>query len=151
MAKKKRARPDPVPRIELATVENKLLRCSFKHLDMTNPKFDPSKCSAEYFCRLLAVVQRFSTWTVAQFIDQSNKEHRHIIDFARTSEPDGFQNIPGLDPDQIGYADGWQFSVYPEVPWSDLRAHGILIDDTFYIVWLDPEHKLFPKNLALGA
>jgi hypothetical protein len=149
MAKKPRSAP--IPHIDPAAVEDKPLRFSFKHLDTANPKFNPSECSTEYFCKLLATLQCFSTWTVDQFIDQTNKEHRHIIDFGTTSEPDGFQNVPGLDRDQIGYVDGWQFSVYPDVPWSDWRAHGILIDDTFYIVWLDPEHRLFPKKLALGA
>jgi len=69
-----------------------------------------------------------------------------MIFFDETSEPEGFQNIPAMDRDQAGYADGWQFSVYPDQPWSDWRAHGILIDDTFYIVWLDQNHALYPRT-----
>src|SRR4029077_5031106 len=117
--KKRKPRPDPIPHIEPAAVQDQPLRISFKYLDTRNPKFDPSRCNNEYFCRLFAMLKLFSSWTVDQFIDQSNREHRHIIAFATTSEPNGFQDIPGLDRDQLGYADGWQFSVYPEVPWND--------------------------------
>lgn len=68
-----------------------------------------------------------------------------MIFFDETSEPEGFQSIPEMDRDQAGYAEGWQFSVDPDLPWRDWRAHGILIDDTFYIVWLDENHALYPK------
>lgn len=149
MAKKRKQ--SSIPQVDAAAPDEKPLRFSFKHLDMQNPKFDPSKCTVDYFCKLFALMQRFSTWTVGQFVDQNNQERRHIIDFAKTSEPDGFQNIPKADPNQFAYSEGWQFGVYPEVQWSDWRAHGILLDDTFYIVWLDPGHKLYPKTLALGA
>ena len=95
---------------------------------------------------LLSQLQRFSTWSVDRFTDQNNKDHRHIIDFDRTSELDGFINAPNIDRDQLGYQDAWQFSVDPDRPESLWRVHGILIDDTFYVVWLDPEHKLYPKG-----
>jgi hypothetical protein len=121
------------------------LRFSFKHLDFENPKFRPTDCCAEYFHKLFEMLQRYSTWTVEQFIDQNNQEHRHIIIFSDTTEPEGFQRIPKLDPDQFGFQEGWQFAVYPERRWNLYRAHGILIDDTFYIVWLDQEHNLYPK------
>lgn len=149
MAKKQKQ--SSIPQINAAAPDEKPLRFSFKHLDLKNPKFDPSQCPTEYFCKLFALMQQFSAWTVSQFSDQNNEEHRHIIDFAKTSEPEGFQNIPRADRDQFAYSDGWQFSVYPEVQWNDWRAHGILLDDTFYVVWFDPEHKLYPKQPVLGA
>ena len=148
MAKKKQAF---IPEIRAAASDEKPLRFSFKHLDLANPKFGPSKCSIAYFCGLFAVMQRFSTWTVAQFTDQNNNEHRHIVNFSETSEPDGFQNIPQADQDQFSYSDGWQFSVCPELAWIDWRVHGILLEDTFFVVWLDPDHRLYPKRLALPA
>ncbi len=149
MAKKRRL--PRIPQIEARPVDEKPLRFSFKHLDAGNPKFAITECPADYFCRLFSTLQLFSRWTVGQFIDQNNEEHRHIIDFSQTSEPDGFQNIPRIDRDQFAYSDGWQFGVYSEVPWVDWRAHGILLDDTFYIVWFDPQHRLYPRNLVLGA
>jgi hypothetical protein len=93
------------------------------------------------------MLKRFSTWKVEDFIDQNNKERRHAIVFAETSEPDGFQNVPFLDRDQAGYAEGWQFAI-DYLNWGcEWRAHGLLIDDTFYIVWLDPDHALYERKL----
>jgi hypothetical protein len=45
---------------------------------------------------------------------------------------------------QLGYHVAWQFSVDPDIPYCHWRAHGILIDDTFFPVWLDPDHQLWP-------
>jgi hypothetical protein len=36
---------------------------------------------------------------------------------------------------------GWQFTVSKS---KRGRVHGFLIDRVFYVVWLDPEHKLYP-------
>jgi hypothetical protein len=132
--------PEPGP----TRTEQLPLRFSFKHLDLEKQKFHPSKCEIEYFVRLFHTLRKFSTWTVEQFTDQNNNEHRHIIWFSDTSEPDGFAHIPNVDSDQFGYEGGWQFAVdHPEKPWLRWRVHGILIDEIFFVVWLDQEHLLF--------
>lgn len=82
--------------------------------------------------------------TVGDFVDQNNEEHRHIIDFALTTEKDGFQHIPKVDREQLGYEEGWQFGVYPDVIHNRWRAHGILVQNLFYVVWLDEHHRLYP-------
>lgn len=140
MAKKK-ARGIPEP--HEIPINQRPIRFSFKHLDSTNQKFHCENCTAEYFRRLLETLQRYSTWRVEQFTEQNNNDHRHLIDFPTTSEPNGFQGIPNADSDQFGYYDGWEIGIYPEQPWCVWRAHGILIDDTFFVVWLDPNHVLF--------
>jgi hypothetical protein len=76
---------------------------------------------------------------VGEFQDQNNKEHRHVIDFESTTEKDGFIAAPGMDPDQLAYLEAWQFGVCPGQDW---RVHGFIADDTFYVVWLDPLHRL---------
>jgi hypothetical protein len=80
--------------------------------------------------------------TVDDFLDQNNKEHRHKIFFEDTSEKDGFVGAPGVDKDQIGYLEAWQFQVCDATDW---RVHGFILDETFYIVWLDPLHRLYPR------
>ena len=35
----------------------------------------------------------------------------------------------------------WQFSISAN---EHGRVHGFLIDNVFYVVWLDPEHRLYP-------
>lgn len=79
----------------------------------------------------------FSQWAQEDFCDQNNKEHRHVIDFDETSEQQGF----GIDDDQLAYLEPWQFAVCPKTSW---RVHGFIAEDTFFIVWLDPLHNLYP-------
>lgn len=117
------------------------IRFSFKHLDLENEKFNHAKCDREYFRSLFQVLQRFSSWEVGDFTDQNNNEHRHHIHFPETTEPNGFTHIQ--DPEQLGYAVGWQFSPVPDDPGCRWRVHGILIDDTFFVVWLDMQHLLY--------
>jgi hypothetical protein len=139
-----------IPEPQAVPTDQLPLKFSFKHLDLENEKFHWSKCSAEYFERLLKILQRLSTWKVEDFTDENNHDHRHRIYFPATSEPNGFQNIPNVDSEQFGYEDGWQLGVYPEVRWNRWRIHGILIDDTFFVVWLDQNHLLFPDTPAIS-
>lgn len=90
-------------------------------------------------------IKDYSTWTVESFRDQNNDLHRrHYIHFPATTEPEGFRN---LDDENLGYEEGWQFSVIPDASciW---RVHGALLDDTFYVVWLDPCHRLYLKSFS---
>jgi len=132
-----------IPQVKHAQADELLVRFSFTHINSQNEKFSHTNCSTEYFCKLFSILRRFSTWRVGDFVDQNNDEHRHTIDFSQTSEPDGFQ-LQGVDAEQFGFHEGWQFSVFPEQPWCLWRAHGVLVDDTFYVVWLDPNHLLYP-------
>lgn len=135
-----------IPAAPRAEIDGQPLRFSFKHLDSTNPKFRPSECSNEFLCRLLEVLRIFSGWTVGDFIDQNNRERRHIIDFETSSEKEGFQHIPDVDREQFGFLEGWQFGVFEPGEYNEWRVHGILVNDTFYIVWLDEKHLLYGGN-----
>jgi hypothetical protein len=37
--------------------------------------------------------------------------------------------------------EGWQFCLTAN---EHGRVHGIIIDDTFYVIWLDHDHQLYP-------
>jgi hypothetical protein len=125
-----------IPAPDLQEDDKRLLEFSFKYLDSTNEKFSPQECSVEFFRALIEAIQAYSHWTVERFTDQNNKDHRHIIVFEETTEPDGFST---LEEDQLAYHDAWQFGLSKTEVW---RVHGILIDNVFYVVWLDPDHKL---------
>jgi hypothetical protein len=132
-----------IPAIQRAAA-NMPLRFSFKYLDLNHPKFSATRCGIDYFVSLFQLLHRFSNWVVEDFIDQNNNEHRHMIDFAQTTERDGFRQIRAIDPDQFGYDEGWELGVCPDDPGNQWRAHGILVDDTFFVVWLDQDHLLYP-------
>ena len=127
----------PAPEIQ-PNLQN--LKFSFKHLDAANPKFPLTLCDDGFLRELLLKIKEFSGWTVDQFIDQNNNEHRHIIFFPETSEPEGFTSV---DLEQFAYHESWQFQISQNQHW---RVHGVLIEDTFYVVWLDPDHRLYAAN-----
>jgi hypothetical protein len=79
---------------------------------------------------------------VEDFCDPDNSEHRHQVYFPDTRVPGGFNRVLN---EQIEPMNAWQFEVAPKSNW---RAHGFLIDDTFYLVWLDPHHKLYANGTA---
>jgi hypothetical protein len=140
----KRYKRKVIPPIQPVQAELKLLRFSFKHLDFNNPKFLPANCCPQYLLKLFETLHLFSNWTVDDFSDDKNNVHRHIIDFEISSEKNGFQHIyPQIDPEQFGSSEGWQFGVDPEDPGVRWRVHGVLTQDTYFVVWFDEEHRLF--------
>ena len=114
------------------------VKFSFKYLDADNPKFLPSDCPHEFWPALMARLKLYSNLTVEVFLDQNNPDRRHIIHFAETTEPNGFVNV---DTEQLAYEEPWQFDLETWQPW---RIAGILVDDMFYIIWLDHSHSLYP-------
>lgn len=60
----------------------------------------------------------------------------HKIDFAATSEPTGFTTLNK----QLRSKEPWQFEITKS---QHGRVHGILIDDVFFVVWIDPCHNLY--------
>jgi hypothetical protein len=98
-------------------------------------------CDRDFLRELIKRLTIYSQWPQEDFRDQNNSEHRHVIDFAQTSEKEGFTAAPGIDDDQLAYLEAWQFEVCPMTNW---RAHGFVSDDTFFLVWLGPFHNLYP-------
>lgn len=99
-------------------------------------------CPAEfpdgYTQTLMKRLRDLSSWTVSQFVgrvDQSVRNHKH--DWSKTSRPNGFDH---LNEHYKAY-DGWQFSLTVN---EHGRVHGVIIDDTFYVIWLDLDHQLYP-------
>jgi len=79
-----------------------------------------------------------SSWTVKRFTSQQHTSMRnHQHDWGRTSRRDGFANLN----EQFRDYPGWQFCLSAN---ERGRVHGIIVDDTFYVVWLDQDHRLYP-------
>jgi hypothetical protein len=57
----------------------------------------------------------------------------HQIKFSDTSEPNGFKTLN----EQLKDKEAWQFEITKSIHG---RVHGILIDDVFYVIWIDPCH-----------
>jgi hypothetical protein len=112
---------------------------SFHYLVRDSHKFDYNDRDFKYFDALLERTQEVSKMTLKEFKTRPNKTLRnHDIAFgdANVSE-DGFGIPHRADLD----ADAWQFSISVN---AHGRVHGFFIDNTFYVVWLDPYHALYP-------
>ena|ERR1700728_2548789 len=117
--------------------DRRFLKFSFKYLDLNHEYFTLAECSREYLHALLTKLHDYSHWTVEGFMDQNNVDHRHLIDFPATHFPDGFTHIT---VEQLEYYEAWQFEVGP--PGEGWRVYGILLGETFFLIWLDMRHRL---------
>ena len=116
-----------------------LLRFSFRHYQETT-KFclpDGAKSPA-YAGTLLERMREVSSLRVSEFRSTRHKSLRaHPHEWADTSEKDGYAHLT----EQLKQCEPWQFCLTAN---AHGRVHGILIDEVFYVVWLDPEHKMYP-------
>ena len=96
-------------------------------------------CSKEFLMALLLEVKNYSEYTVEQFEEENNKDRRHKNFWADTDEENGFTHLSEEIQDEYS----WQFALDTNDEW---RVHGMLVDNVFFVVWLDPEHKLAPRN-----
>jgi len=112
---------------------------SFKHLDLYgNAKFCLEKCAEGYLDKFLCRLRDLSGLSVKDFRTNKNKALRiHRLRWEETSEPAGFAC---LNP-QLKEQEAWQFEISAN---EHGRVHGVLLDNTFFVVWIDPRHEMYP-------
>ena len=125
-----------------AAVLDDLLRFSFKFYDPDHVEFHCKDREVEYFQKLLERIKELSRERVSSLTNRkADRTLRfHPIDFGeeRVSQL-GF----GIGGWEEYNDDAWQFSLSKT---ENGRVHGFLIENVFYIVWLDPRHRLYPKD-----
>ena len=114
------------------------LKFSFKYLQPDHPAFHAEQRQGEYFRTLLARMRDLCCMNVLEFRDQHSKALRiHRIEFGDTRvSVRGFGISGGDEFDD----EAWQFALSAN---EHGRVHGFLVDDTFYVRWLDPDHRLY--------
>jgi hypothetical protein len=117
-----------------------LINFSFRYLDSENEKFSYTIHEAAYFCEILERIKNLSSLTKQEILSNRNAALKtHPIDWEDTSEKNGFPF-----PKQEEIVDTpYQFAISRN---EYGRVHGFFIYNTFYIVWLDKEHHLYPKS-----
>ena len=137
VTKKKRRIPAP------QFPASKALTFSFKYLETDSAKFPMLKCDQSFWTHFAETIKRYCSFTVDDFRDQNNNEKRHTIYWPETTEPEGFTC---LDQDTLRLEEAWQIPVCPgehAPPRGGWRAYGFLLENVFYIVWLDTKHQLW--------
>ncbi len=88
---------------------------------------------------MLKRLKDLAGWTPGEFVGRPNDTLRnHPIKWRDTSE-NGF----GLPNEEQLVDTPYQFALSAN---ENGRVHGFLIDEVFYIVWLDPDHLLYPQK-----
>ena len=109
---------------------------SLKYLQCSHAKFSFQNQNSQYLVVLLERLRDLSSLSVQEITSNRSSALRcHPIDWEDTTE-DGF-GIPGEE--QL-VDTPYQFSLSAN---KHGRVHGFFIDEVFYIVWLDPDHKLY--------
>lgn len=112
---------------------------SFKYYQDNHNKFSCRKKEVSYWLTLLDRLKALSTLTAQEFsADNSRTLRCHKIKWEETSES-GF----GLPTEEQLVEIPYQFSLSSN---EHGRVHGFFINETFYIVWLDPDHLLYPEK-----
>lgn len=135
--------PPPSNRIAVSSVPvDECIRFSFKHLDLRHHQFPirSRSCTKAYFIKLLERLQAVCTMETEQFKKLYNDTIRnHPIRWEETTKPNGFDHLN----EQLRGCEPYQFAITRN---KHGRVYGFVIDFTFYIVWLDPQHLLYSKK-----
>jgi hypothetical protein len=112
---------------------------SFKYYQDRHSKFSCNGKEAIYWLTLLERLKALCSWTAeGLLVNRSSTLRCHPIKWEDTSE-NGF----GLPNEEQLVEIPYQFSLSSN---KHGRVHGFFIDEVFYIVWLDPEHLLYPAK-----
>lgn len=119
------------------------IRFSFKFFDGANGfgcEAVAENVRAGYWPAFMDRLKSLSDMLMSEFRTKQNRVLRnHTHDWAKTSCPEGFSCLP----QQLQDIKPWQFCIDQS---RYGRVHGIILDEVFYVIWLDPEHRLYPAE-----
>ena len=109
---------------------------SYKYFQSNHRKFSVASRKPEYLTALLERLRDISAWTAQELITNRSKTLRcHPISWNDTTE-----TCFSISGEEQLVDTPYQFSLSSN---EHGRVHGFFIEDVFYIVWLDPDHKLY--------
>ena len=114
------------------------IRFSFQHFDPSDEEVCPPTFQPRYTQTLMERLKALSSWSVKEFMNSHSKSIRaHTHDWEKTARPRGFQHLN----EQLRASPAWQFQLSKD---EHGRVHGFFIGNTFYVIWLDRDHKVYP-------
>lgn len=120
--------------------EEKPIAFNFKYLcKKSKDKFDYEQCDSNYFSKLLERLRAISLMNIKEL--RSVQANPDSIRFHRLE----FRTDRRLKEKTFGLGDdkddeAYQFEISAK---KHGRIHGFLIENIFFIVWLDPKHELY--------
>jgi hypothetical protein len=137
----KKIKKTKVPKTSTSGIESTKLKpqgisFSFKYYQDGHNKFSCNGKAATYWLTLIDRLKALSGLSNQELlVNRSSTLRCHPIRWEDTSE-NGF----GLPNEEQLVDTPYQFSLSSN---EHGRVHGFLIDEVFYIVWLDPDHLLY--------
>ena len=105
---------------------------------MRNQKFLIRDRKSRYFEKMLERMKAICGSSLKEILsNRSSSLRAHPIDWSETTEPRGFLNLN----QQLQQIEPYQFQISAN---EHGRVHGFFIENIFFIVWFDPDHKLYP-------
>lgn len=143
MAKKRRRKfpktpVQPMGRTPRPQVPDELLHFSFKYFQPNHTLSQNVAFGNEYAKKLLAQFKELERYTIGFFCKSAPESlcvHRISWNDPKVAE-NGFGIHNGNEFDD----EAWQFAITGN---KHGRVHGFLFDNTFQVVWLDPNHNLY--------
>lgn len=127
----------PIVPTDISHTLNENIRFSFKFLETVHPKFRYSERDAQYFNAVLERLKAIGSIKVKEFRQYNKTLRNHPIkwgDNNLTEKGFGLTGHSQLDDN------AFQFSISAN---ENGRVIGSLIGTTFFVVWLDPDHKTY--------
>jgi hypothetical protein len=116
------------------------IRFSFEYFDSSDEEVCPPTFHANYTQTLMERFKALSSWNLKEFMNCHSKSLRaHTHMWEKTSRPRGFAHLN----EQLRVCAAWQFQLSKN---EHGRVHGFFIGNTFYVIWLDRDHKVYSRN-----
>lgn len=132
--------PGHAKHIPSQTVPDGQVLFSFRHIDFSNDKFATADCKENYLQKFLERLRDVCGMLMSELRTNKSKSLRaHGITWADTAQPTGFTTLNS----QLSDCDAFQFELTQA---EHGRVHGFLLHNTFYVVWIDPLHNLYPRK-----
>ncbi|MBU0580865.1 MAG: hypothetical protein KKA19_06780 [Candidatus Margulisbacteria bacterium] len=130
--KKRRYRVD-----EPKLPKNKNIKFSFEFYDTGESKYCISKWKEHQILETLKRLKDINQKTFYEMSTGGRTYHFHPVCWESTVEKKGFSNL------KVNQLEAFQFGLLG-VNGQKARVFGGYADNTFYIVWFDLEHKIWP-------
>lgn len=134
MARKDRGGKKESP---FASVERGKLSFSFEFFDTSTECYCFSNGTPEQIKKAMARLRQLSEKTFSELLAEKKVLHLHPVDWDKTTKPEGFPDAKAME------MEAFQFALLG-VNGQLTRVYGALSRDTFYIVWIDWNHEIWP-------
>lgn len=118
--------------------DNNKLRFSFEFYDTTTNEYCLSEMEKKDIKRTLERLKQVNEKSFKELLSEKRVFHFHEVDWKRTTEKNGFPDS------RVSQLQPFQFSILG-VKNQRARIFGAYYQGTFYIVWFDYEHKIYPS------